>query len=152
MCVSSLVQASLPGMSPLLILSQDRQYVQATKAGAAEAPGAAEQDACRRADSFAPVRASTAGAAGAALPPQTPQEVSGLEAMYGPQQAQQPKQAEAAGGAAGGAAGRPAGAADWGALFDAPSHVLPPLSTLCPAFLELMLSRDGVRGDRDSEQ
>jgi hypothetical protein len=31
----------------------------------------------------------------------------------------------------------------WGALFDAPSHALPPMGTLCPAFLELMITGGG---------
>ena len=29
----------------------------------------------------------------------------------------------------------------WGALFDSPSHELPPLTTLCPRFMDAMLVR-----------
>ena len=39
--------------------------------------------------------------------------------------------------------GRPS----WQSLFDSPSHVLPPLSQLCPAFLELTLT-DAQQGRR----
>ena len=135
-------------MSPLLVVSQDRQYAQAAKQGAALQPAAQRAAAgepaelYRRADSFVPPAHEGAAVAAAA---QAPGGVSGLEAMYGPATGaaqQQPKQAGPAAGAGPAAA---AAAASWGGLFDAPSHVLPPLSTLCPAFLELVLGREGVR-------
>lgn len=130
-------------MSPLLVISQDRQYAQAGTAVQPEAMSAATPDLYRRADSFAAARG-----AGTAVPAQTPAPVSGLEAMYGTQQAQQAQQQKPAGGPAG--AGR---MGQWAGLFDSPSHVLPPLSALCPAFLELVVSKEGgLRADQDMEQ
>lgn len=40
-----------------------------------------------------------------------------------------------------GGAHRGVGKMPWGALFDAPSHELPPLTALCPRFMDAMLAR-----------
>ncbi|GAB4821000.1 hypothetical protein N2152v2_008046 [Parachlorella kessleri] len=150
---SGAAKGSLPGMSPLIILSPDRQFAQASAAGAAREAaqqakqGTATLDLYRRADSFA-MPAGKAGKAGLAA--QTPPEIFGLEAMYGPQQQKQAQQGPAALDTAGVAGA--AGTGGWGALFDAPSHVLPPPSTLCPAFLQLIVGREGVRAAGDTEQ
>jgi hypothetical protein len=114
--------ASLPGMSPLLVLTAGREYGLARRDGA---PPAAAAAALRRREAFPP---------------------TAFEAMYG-----QPAAAAAAAAAAAEAAAEPAvearavgGRPAWAALFDAPSHALPPLGTLCPAFLELLVG--GGRG------
>lgn len=147
-------------MSPLLVISQDRRYAQAVPPGAAAEAAAvqavrpATQDLYRRADSFRQRAAdgeAAADAAGAAAAGQAP--VSGLEAMYGAQPTAQQQQAQqqAAGAAGGGAAS--GGQQQWAGLFDAPSHVLPPLSTLCPAFLELVVGReDGSTAGEEQQQ
>ena len=36
------------------------------------------------------------------------------------------------------------GGVPWGNLFDAPSHALPPLTTLAPHFLDALLERQSV--------
>jgi NET1-associated nuclear protein 1 (U3 small nucleolar RNA-associated protein 17) len=116
--------AALPGASPLLVLTADREYAVAAAPGAPAAALAAPAAATRgRRDTFAPA-AFEALCVGAA--------------------------ADAGAAKRGGAAAAVAEAGArprWAALFDAPSHALPPLSELCPAFLEVVLVGGGAPGD-----
>jgi len=118
-------QRAAAAASPLLILTEDRRYVVARPAGAA--------GAAARAPAPAEAGATTERGQGAV----------GYEAAFGRmQEAAQPgAPARAAAGAAAAeaAAAAAAAAGSWRGLFDAPSHALPPLSVLCPAFLELMV-------------
>ena len=120
--LASAAPAPAPGgVCPLLILTADRRFTIARPAGA-------------------PAEAAAAPAPGA----QTglAQDAVGYEAAFG--KAQRATQAAAPEAAAAEAAAEAAGS--WQSLFDAPSHVLPPLSVLCPAFLELMV---GARAPAD---
>lgn len=109
---------ALPGCSPLFIVTSEREYSMGRGQGTtAEALGsaaaAAEGPLASRAQSFGP---------------------SAFQGLYGRSAA-----VEKVGDAAGVAGvadigGRPA----WAALLDAPSHALPAMGTLCPAFLELV--------------
>lgn len=117
--------------SQLLILTHDRRFVVARPPGVASALTAAE------------VAASTAAtaASGTAVAESTAGAV-GYEAAFGRLQ-----DARKAGGpadreTAAAAEAAAAAAGSWQSLFDAPSHVLPPLSVLCPAFLELMIGAE----------
>jgi len=118
-------QRAAAAASPLLILTEDRRYVVARPAGAA---GAA-------------ARAPALAEAGAVA--ERGQGAVGYEAAFGRlQEAAQlgaPAAAAAGAAAADAAAAAAAAAGSWRGLFDAPSHALPPLSVLCPAFLELMV-------------
>ena len=40
--------------------------------------------------------------------------------------------------------GGPAAGGNWRAVFDMPSHMLPSLATLCPAFLDSLLLREAA--------
>ncbi|KAK9827341.1 hypothetical protein WJX81_007552 [Elliptochloris bilobata] len=108
------------GASALLILTADRRFT------LARVPGAPAE----------------AAAPAAGIESAREQGVLGYEAAFGKAQG---------GGKAGGGAdaeaaalaatseAAAAAAGSWQSLFDAPSHVLPPLSVLCPAFLEVMV-------------
>lgn len=117
------------GMSPLVIMTSAREYTIAPHSDAqlqrAALPGAEEGP---------------------------PEAVSGFKAAYGSLSDQAARQAaqrvqEAVGPqsvfARQGEKNRP----PWAELFDAPSHVLPPLSTLLPSFLDLMVPREAPLAD-----
>ncbi len=110
----------LPGCSPLVVLSGDREYSVARRAGA---------DA-------AAMAGATVGAGLAAAAAEGP---SGFESMYGRSARVDTAAGVGAAGVEEAGAGRPA----WAALFDAPSHALPAMGTLCPAFLEAMVIGGG---------
>jgi NET1-associated nuclear protein 1 (U3 small nucleolar RNA-associated protein 17) len=121
-------------MSPLLVLTDDRRYTRLIPASAAAADGgSSDAAAAAAADGGVPsgIRAAMEAelAAGG--------DESALEAMFG--HFEQPAAADASGAAAGAAAAEAAVKAAVAQLFDAPSHVLPAPSTLCPTLLELLI-------------
>jgi hypothetical protein len=76
--------------------------------------------------------------------------VSGFEALYGHSAKvaveQNKNKNNGDGDDSSGAAG--VRVSQWGALFDAPSHALPPMGTLCPAFLEFMITGGGTSEEK----
>ena len=108
---------SVPGCSPLMVFTGDREYSVAlsptiTKAGLKRITSSAtrkEPSATRE------------------------RRISGFEAMFGnsahhkPQDHPEPMDIA------------PSSRHAWKAVLDAPSHALPPMATLCPSFLELLL-------------
>jgi NET1-associated nuclear protein 1 (U3 small nucleolar RNA-associated protein 17) len=130
-----------PSVSPLLLLTDDRRYTRLVLAAAA-AGGADAAAAAAAAGESSGVPAG----AGAALEAEAAAAgsdggASGLEAMFGKAA---PAAVRGSGGGGSGCGDRD-GAAEAAAikaavaqLFDAPSHVLPPPSALCPTLLELL--------------
>lgn len=134
--------ANLPGASPLVVLTADREYAVARKSGSSK--GTTEGTAGLSTSGIGKDNVARAGGAGVG--------VSSFETLYG-RSARVEQQREQGGGAAAavevggsglGVGGRP----PWAALFDAPSHALPPMGTLCPAFLELMVTGGGQSEDK----
>ena len=113
----------MQGMSPLLVVTGDRQYGIAFAAGA----------------KLASVPVYAAATVDGARPP------TALDTAFGQLQQDGAGSTEAAD-----ASGRRQAAADaqsdavtrrWEALFDVPSHALPSVFTLCSSFLEILTSR-----------
>jgi hypothetical protein len=140
---SSSSSSKMLHMSPLLLLTSDRRYSRLTAAAGQPNDAAAAAAGGGRGGSSEGLAAVPGGikaameaekAAGA--------DESALEAMFGKMD-RLPGAVAAAGGMEGGAAAAAEQAAAIkqavNQLFDAPSHVLPPPSTLCPTFLELLL-------------
>ena len=107
-------------MSPLVVMTADREYTVAAEPG--KLPARAVDNA-------------VAGMGKAS-------SVTGFQAAYGSTHAQAARQAAQRHAAAGlqsvlnpHAGGKP----PWADLFDAPSHVLPPLSSMLPIFLDMMM-------------
>ena len=121
---------NVPGSSPLVVLTADREYSIARRSGSSD--GSASGSGI----------ASRIGTYGTGIG----KEISAFEAMYGRSARVEKQQGGANGLNSGsisavdvgvaGVGGRP----PWASLFDAPSHALPPMGTLCPAFLELMVT------------
>uniref|UniRef100_A0A383VBL7 WD repeat-containing protein 75 second beta-propeller domain-containing protein n=1 Tax=Tetradesmus obliquus TaxID=3088 RepID=A0A383VBL7_TETOB len=124
-------------MSQLLVLTDDRRYTRLIPASAAAEAGSSDAAAAAAAGDAA-VPSGTRAAMEAELA--AGGDESALEAMFG--KFEQPPAAAAAGGAAGAAAAEAAVKAAVVQLFDAPSHVLPAPSTLCPTLLELLIGAD----------
>jgi hypothetical protein len=108
------------GATPLLALTEDRSYTLIAQPGTGGTAAVA-----------APLALTEAGPIGGA-------DESVLEAVFG-----KPAAAHAARGAAGGGGVHDARAAarQVAALFDAPSHALPPPSRLCTSLLEVLLEK-----------
>lgn len=120
--------ACVSGESPLIVLTADREYSIAARAATGTSTNADGSKGGVK--GLADAGNNRYGA------------VSGFEAIYG-------HSAKVAGennkdknkrGAEAAAALGDVGVSQWGALFDAPSHALPPMGTLCPAFLEFMIT------------
>jgi hypothetical protein len=131
-------------VSPLMLLTQDRRYTRLTLGGTQPSTAAAAADQ-------QPPAAAAAAAGGSEVPSGTRaaleaelaagRDESTLEAMFG--KMQPPAAAAAAdSGAAAAAAEAAAVKAAVSQLFDAPSHVLPAPSSLCPTLLELLIGAD----------
>ncbi|KAL6773961.1 hypothetical protein ACKKBG_A23240 [Auxenochlorella protothecoides x Auxenochlorella symbiontica] len=117
--------ATHPGSSPLVLLGPDRHYSLLRRAGAGAGVAVA-------ATMTGPVAAADVDGD----PVQSPAQ--GLSAMFAPEAAGQAGDKSLA-------QGTPLGsAAPWATLLDAPSHVLPSLDALCPAFLKLLLPEGEV--------
>jgi hypothetical protein len=121
-------------VSPLTLLTQDRRYTRLTLgASAAAADGQQQPDAAAAAESEVPSGTRAALEAEAAAG----RDESVLEDMFG--KMEPAAGAAADGGAAAAAAEAAAVKAAVSQLFDAPSHVLPAPSSLCPTLLELLI-------------
>ncbi|KAG7669082.1 hypothetical protein Ndes2526B_g00805 [Nannochloris sp. 'desiccata'] len=125
---------STRGESPLIVLTGDREYSIATRAtgttGASTNAGGSKGGVNGLADTGNGTRSAA---------------VSGFEAMYGHSAkvgVENNKDKNTAGATA--EAGS-VNLSQWGALFDAPSHALPSMGTLCPAFLEFMITGGGEK-------
>lgn len=117
---------TLPGCSPLVVLTTNREYAVAWTQKSKKVPSSGEARTV-----------STALGSG---------KLSAFEAMYG-KSARAEVQEQEEGGATQLVSDIGRGKPNWSALFDAPSHALPPMTTLCPAFLELV-----VMGGQDKGQ
>jgi NET1-associated nuclear protein 1 (U3 small nucleolar RNA-associated protein 17) len=115
-----------PGLSPLLVMTQDRRY--ALPSG--KLSGAAAAVAGSKA-------AAVAGATGSL---EDQQQQQGLEALYGKGLGVQGSQRGAGGGQA--KVDFKARQAALQQLLDTPSHVLPPPSALVPTMLQLLIKAD----------
>jgi hypothetical protein len=122
-------------VSPLMLLTQDRRYTRLSLGATAAAAGGQQQPdaAAAAAESGVPLGTRAALEAEAAAG----RDESVLEAMFG--RMEQTASAAADSGAAAAAAEAAAVKAAVSQLFDAPSHVLPAPSSLCPTLLELLI-------------
>ena len=110
------------GMSPLVILTANRRYTIAAEADQTPLPAADTAMTGVDADIV----------------------TTGFQASYGSINAQAAKEAarlHKSVGVQSVFAMQPGAKPAWVDLFDAPSHVLPPLSTLLPAFLDMMVPK-----------
>ena len=85
------------------------------------------------------------GAESAATGMEEPGPLTGFQATYGSLNARAAKEAlqlQAAVGVQSVFAMQNGGKPAWSDLFDSPSHVLPPLSSLLPMYLDLMIARE----------
>jgi len=123
-------------VSPLVLLTQDRRYSRLSLGGAPEgAATAGQQPSAAVAAESSEVPAGTRAAMEAEIA--AGRDESALEAMFGKME---PPAAAADGGSAAAAAAEAAAIkAAVSQLFDAPSHVLPAPSSLCPTLLELLI-------------
>jgi NET1-associated nuclear protein 1 (U3 small nucleolar RNA-associated protein 17) len=146
---SSSSSSKMLHMSPLLLLTSDRRYSRLTAAAETSAAAGQPNDAAAAAagggrGGSSEGLAAVPGGIKAAMEAEKAAgaDESALEAMFGKMD-RLPGAVAAAGGMEGGAAAAAEQAAAIkqavNQLFDAPSHVLPPPSTLCPTFLELLL-------------
>lgn len=129
---------TLPGASPLVVLTSQRTYAvvvdrdddngNSTSTGNGHIGGASRLPQSR-------LQKDPKGALG----------VGGYEAIFGA--SPQAKTKEGGGDVA--AAAAAVATTPWSSLFDVPSHALPPMGTLCPAFLELMISSSGTGSGTD---
>ena len=110
---------TLPGCSPLVVLTTNREYAVAWT---------------ERRRKEKPLSSGEARTISTALGSENP---SAFEAMYGKSARAEVQEQDV--GRATLAADVGSGKPSWAALFDAPSHALPPMTTLCPAFLELVV-------------
>lgn len=111
---------SSAAVSPLLVLSETRAYAYLEPEGRAAARAAGDAEA---------------GAAGAGVAKAGDQQgISAFEAAFGALTAAQPSTGEDTEMADAAGSGKP----KWRALFDAPSHALPPPTALAQAFLSLL--------------
>lgn len=117
----SLLSAVSPtGMSPLLIIGQDRQYSVARKS--ADGGKASQKERKRKSLGLAGLQGSA--------------NTSAFEALYGKLEKKTEKQRKAAAMLQ---QNNGLQSSTIEELFDAPSHALPPMETLCPAFLNLIV-------------
>jgi hypothetical protein len=116
-----------------MLLTQDRRYTRLALGGGSAAAGPQQLPAAAAAEGEVPSGVKAALEAEGAG-----RDGSVLEAMFGKVE-ELPAAAAAGGGAAAAAAEAAAVKAAVSQLFDAPSHVLPAPSSLCPTLLELLI-------------
>ncbi len=122
-------RATPAGMSPLLIVTDDRKFAIASTSASVPAAAAADRTA------EAEATGTTARASAAGL-----WESSALEAMFG---RSQPREAVNIASVAQVEDTAVVAKNAVATLFDAPSHVLPPPTSLCPMLLDLLISGCG---------
>lgn len=122
-------------VSPLMLLTQDRRYTRLALGSAQAAGSQGQQQEGAAAAAEPEVPSGTRAALEAEVAAGRDESV--LEAMFGKME---PPTAAAADGAAAAAAAEAAAVkVAVSQLFDAPSHVLPAPSSLCPTLLELLI-------------
>ena len=133
--------SSAPESVPMLVVTRDREIVRVGAETNREARARDDMDVDRApvarwfpggtAVAGAPVSAETR-----ALLAETRDAVRSLDLNGDDDDEDVPTHERVIGGAH-----RGVGKMPWGALFDAPSHELPPLTALCPRFMDAMLAR-----------
>ena len=133
--------SSAPESVPMLVVTRDREIVRVGAETNREARARDDMDVDRApvarwfpggtAIAGAPVSAETR-----ALLAETRDAVRSLDLNGDDEDEDVPTHERVIGGAH-----RGVGKMPWGALFDAPSHELPPLTALCPRFMDAMLAR-----------
>jgi len=134
---------TVPGASPLLVITGQREYAVAVQQGSSGLLSPEEQ----KGNSAAAAAAAILGRRDTFLP-------STFGSVYGKSSRTEPLDgnnnsgnAQEAGELHNEVGERPA----WASLFDAPSHALPPMGMLCPAFLELVVV-PGACGSSEEEE
>jgi len=108
-------RCSVPGSSPLIVFTADREY------SLAVSPFLSEEDILAQVKQSVPTGVAA------------PEYHSGFSSIFGTS-ARQPAYQSTSNGMT-----LQSKKDAWKTVFDGPSHALPPMATLCPAFLELML-------------
>lgn len=113
---------SVPGCSPLMVFTGDREYSIAvsptiTKAGLKKITSSATKEPLVTRE----------------------RRISGFETIFGTSAHHKPQDHPEAMDIA------PSSRHAWKAVLDAPSHALPPMATLCPSFLELLLESAPIK-------
>jgi hypothetical protein len=129
-------------VSPLMLLTQDRRYTRVNLGGSSSS-SSSDGSAAAAAEAEAAVQGTKAALAAEAAA--NGEGRSALESMFGKTEAPAATAAAADGSSAAAAAAAVKAAVSQ--LFDAPSHVLPAPSSLCPTLLDLLIGA-GQQGSR----
>jgi len=138
----ALEESSTPEAASMLIVTRDRQIIRVGVETNREARVRDDMDV-----DILPVTKYLSGAvvgSGAPMNPKLKEYLAAAQASVKALNINQDEQDIPSSDRIIGGGGGGAGNAPWGALFDAPSHELPPLISLCPHFMHAMLSRQAL--------